>query len=131
MVELIADGDLATGRLSRRETEAMIRGVAPDDLPAAMVAQLVVKTDGVPLFIEELTKSVAESRSNFGFGEAHRDTCDLAGRASHPFGSSGADPANHSGGGAFGPGVRCRSSDRGEPAGRRRGQKGTARLDRG
>ena len=61
---------LPLARLSRRETEAMIRGVAPDDLPAAMVAQLVAKTDGVPLFIEELTKSVAESRSNAGFGAA-------------------------------------------------------------
>ena len=61
---------LPLARLSRRETEAMIRGVAPDDLPAAMVAQLVAKTDGVPLFIEELTKSVAESRSNVGFGAA-------------------------------------------------------------
>jgi tetratricopeptide (TPR) repeat protein len=60
---------LPLARLSRRETEAMIRGVAPD-LPAAMMAQLVVKTDGVPLFIEELTKSVAESRSNVGFGAA-------------------------------------------------------------
>jgi predicted ATPase len=61
---------LQLARLSRRETEAMIRGVAPNDLPAAMVAQLVAKTDGVPVFIEELTKSVAESRSNLGFGAA-------------------------------------------------------------
>jgi class 3 adenylate cyclase/tetratricopeptide (TPR) repeat protein len=61
---------LQLARLSRRETEAMIRGVVPDDLPAAMVAQLVAKTDGVPLFIEELTKSVAESRSTFDFGAA-------------------------------------------------------------
>jgi class 3 adenylate cyclase/tetratricopeptide (TPR) repeat protein len=61
---------LPLARLSRRETEAMIRSVAPDDLPAAMVAQLVAKTDGVPLFIEELAKSVAESRSNLGFGAA-------------------------------------------------------------
>jgi tetratricopeptide (TPR) repeat protein len=60
---------LPLARLSRRETEAMIRGVAPD-LPAAMLAQLVAKTDGVPLFIEELTKSVAESSSNVGFGAA-------------------------------------------------------------
>jgi hypothetical protein len=66
-----------------------------------------------------------------GLAELGRDPCDLAGRASHPFGSSGADPANHSGGGAFGPGVRCRSSDRGEPARRCRGQTGTARSDRG
>ena len=61
---------LPLARLSRRETEAMIRGVAPDDLPATTVAQLVAKTDGVPLFIEELTKSVAESTSTFGFGAA-------------------------------------------------------------
>ena len=61
---------LPLARLSRRETEAMILGVAQDNLPAAMLAQLVAKTDGVPLFIEELTKSVAESRSNFGFGAA-------------------------------------------------------------
>ena len=61
---------LPLARLSRRETEAMIRRVAPDDLPAAMVAQLVAKTDGVPLFVEELTKSVAESRSSLGFGAA-------------------------------------------------------------
>ena len=61
---------LPLARLSRRETEAMIRGVAPDGLPAAMLAQLVAKTDGVPLFIEELTKSVSESRSNVGFGAA-------------------------------------------------------------
>ena len=61
---------LPLARLSRRETEAMIRRVAPDDLPAAMVAQLVTKADGVPLFIEELTKSVTESGSNVGFGAA-------------------------------------------------------------
>ena len=60
---------LPLARLSRRDTKAMICGVAPD-LPAAMLAQLVAKTDGVPLFIEELTKSVAESRSNIGFGAA-------------------------------------------------------------
>ena len=61
VVELSQLVTLPLARLSRCETEAMIRGVAPD-LPAAMVAQSVAKTDGVPLFIEELTKSVAESR---------------------------------------------------------------------
>jgi class 3 adenylate cyclase/tetratricopeptide (TPR) repeat protein len=60
---------LPLARLSRRETEAMICGVA-SDLPATMLAQLVAKTDGVPLFIEELTKSVAESTSNVGLGAA-------------------------------------------------------------
>jgi class 3 adenylate cyclase/tetratricopeptide (TPR) repeat protein len=57
---------LPLARLSRGETEAMILGIVPDNLPAAMLAQLVTKTDGVPLFIEELTKSVAESSSNIG-----------------------------------------------------------------
>jgi tetratricopeptide (TPR) repeat protein len=61
---------LPLARLSRPETEAMIRVVAPDDLSAAMLAQLVAKTDGVPLFIEELTKSVYESRSKVGLGAA-------------------------------------------------------------
>jgi tetratricopeptide (TPR) repeat protein len=61
---------LPLGRLIRRETEAMIRVVAPADLPAAMLAQLVAKTDGVPLFIEELTKSVYESRGKAGLGAA-------------------------------------------------------------
>jgi len=55
-------------RLNRRETEAMIRSIAPDDLPEAVLAQLIAKTDGVPLFIEELTKSVAESRNNVDLG---------------------------------------------------------------
>jgi class 3 adenylate cyclase/tetratricopeptide (TPR) repeat protein/ABC-type transport system involved in cytochrome c biogenesis ATPase subunit len=60
---------LPLAKLSRHETEAMIRGVAPD-LPAAMLAQLVGKTDGVPLFIEELTKSVAETTSSVGSSAA-------------------------------------------------------------
>lgn len=51
-------------RLSRRETEAMIRSVAPADLSDAMLVQLAAKADGVPLFIEELTKSVTESKIN-------------------------------------------------------------------
>ena len=30
-------------------------------LPAEVVQQIVAKTDGVPLFVEELTKTVVES----------------------------------------------------------------------
>jgi predicted ATPase len=30
-------------------------------LPPAVVAQIVAKTDGVPLFVEELTKTVLEA----------------------------------------------------------------------
>ena len=33
----------------------------PKVLPAEVMAQVVAKTDGVPLFVEELTKMVLES----------------------------------------------------------------------
>jgi class 3 adenylate cyclase/tetratricopeptide (TPR) repeat protein len=53
---------LGLGRLSDDETEALIgRLAAARELPAAMRRQIVAKTDGVPLFIEELTKAVLES----------------------------------------------------------------------
>jgi class 3 adenylate cyclase/DNA-binding transcriptional ArsR family regulator len=52
---------LSLSRLSRRETEAMIRRVASTELSPEVLAQLVSRTDGVPLFIEELTRSVFES----------------------------------------------------------------------
>ena len=35
--------------------------VDPEDLSAETVATIVAKTDGVPLFVEELAKSVMES----------------------------------------------------------------------
>src|SRR5262245_23604700 len=52
---------MTPSRLGRRQVEAMVekdtRGKA---LPAEVVQQIVAKTDGVPLFVEELTKSVVE-----------------------------------------------------------------------
>ena len=53
---------LSLNRLSRRDTEAMIRRVAGAGLSSEALAQLVSRTDGVPLFIEELTKSVLDAR---------------------------------------------------------------------
>jgi tetratricopeptide (TPR) repeat protein len=48
--------------LARREVEAMVAGITGGKaLPAAVLDQVVKKTDGVPLFVEELTKSVLES----------------------------------------------------------------------
>ena len=53
---------LALNRLGRRENAAMIRHVAKDkDLPPDLLEQIVTRTDGVPLFIEEVTRSVLES----------------------------------------------------------------------
>ena len=53
---------LALTRLGRREGSALVsRVVGNKALPAEVAAQIVAKTDGVPLFVEELTKTVLES----------------------------------------------------------------------
>jgi predicted ATPase len=53
---------IALQRLPQPEVEAMIARVTGGKaLPPEVVAQLVAKTDGVPLFVEELTKTVLES----------------------------------------------------------------------
>lgn len=48
-------------RLSRSEVDKMVVDIAGQDLPSEAIAQIVERTDGVPLFIEELTKSVLET----------------------------------------------------------------------
>ncbi len=53
---------LALNRLDRRDGTALIAQIAGGkSLPDEVVVQIVDRTDGVPLFIEELTKSVLES----------------------------------------------------------------------
>ena len=53
---------LSLTRLGRREGAAMVERVAREKaLPEEVSAQIVGKTDGVPLFVEELTKAVLES----------------------------------------------------------------------
>ena len=53
---------LVLNRLGRRDVAALVTQIAGGKaLPDAVIAQIVERTDGVPLFIEELTKSVLES----------------------------------------------------------------------
>jgi predicted ATPase/class 3 adenylate cyclase len=53
---------LTVNRLPRHQAVEVIRQVAHGKvLPAEVVEQIVAKTDGVPLFVEELTKMVLES----------------------------------------------------------------------
>jgi predicted ATPase/class 3 adenylate cyclase len=53
---------LALNRLDRHDRTALIAQIAGDKaLPAEVVDQIAERTDGVPLFVEELTKSVLES----------------------------------------------------------------------
>ena len=58
---------LMLNRLSKQQVEAMITQVAEEHpLPREVVEQIITKTDGVPLFVEELTKSVVESVRSIG-----------------------------------------------------------------
>jgi predicted ATPase len=58
---------LALGRLNRRDAVSLIsavadiRGLAPE-----IVEEITERTDGVPLFIEELTKAVVETGADAG-----------------------------------------------------------------
>jgi TOMM system kinase/cyclase fusion protein len=53
---------ITVNRLPRRQAAEVIRQVAHGKaLPLEVVEQIVAKTDGVPLFVEELTKMVLES----------------------------------------------------------------------
>ncbi len=53
---------LTLNRLSRKASRAMIVEVAGGKLlPGEVADEIVLKTDGVPLFVEELTKAVLES----------------------------------------------------------------------
>jgi class 3 adenylate cyclase/tetratricopeptide (TPR) repeat protein len=57
---------LILGRLAPPEVEKMVSFLTHGrNLPKGMVQQLVAKADGIPLFAEELVKSVVESREAF------------------------------------------------------------------
>ena len=61
---------LALNRLGEREAAAIIaRLVGNQELPADVMAEIVERTDGIPLFVEEMTKAVLEAE---GEGEARR-----------------------------------------------------------
>jgi predicted ATPase len=51
---------IALDRLAPAEIETLAEHVAGRPLPPEVTAQIVAKTDGVPLFVEELTKAVLE-----------------------------------------------------------------------
>jgi predicted ATPase/class 3 adenylate cyclase len=54
--------ELFLNRLGRRHCRAMVKAIANrKSLPAAVTEQIIAKTDGVPLFVEELTKTLLES----------------------------------------------------------------------
>ena len=61
---------LMLNRLGEHEAAAIIaRLVGNKELPADVMAEIVERTDGIPLFVEEMTKAVLEAE---GEGEARR-----------------------------------------------------------
>ena len=55
---------LTLNRLGEREAAAIIaRLVGNKELPADVVVEIVERTDGIPLFVEEMTKAVLEAES--------------------------------------------------------------------
>jgi class 3 adenylate cyclase/DNA polymerase III delta prime subunit len=70
--------NLTLNRLGERDGEALVHKLAGEAaLTAEIVAEIVERTDGVPLFVEELTKAVLENA-----GQSDRVTAVL-GAASH------------------------------------------------
>jgi predicted ATPase len=54
--------EITVNRLSHAQTEQIITGMTDGKtLPQEVLVQIVEKTDGVPLFVEEITKSLVES----------------------------------------------------------------------
>jgi class 3 adenylate cyclase/predicted ATPase len=69
---------LTLNRLTRPQVEVMLRQLTGGKpLPRTVVQQIVAKTDGVPLFVEELTKTVLES----GWLQEREDHYELVGAA--------------------------------------------------
>ena len=61
---------LTINRLAQRDIEAMIDRVVGNKLiPASIRQDIIERTDGIPLFVEEMTKAVLEAGSE---GEAQR-----------------------------------------------------------
>lgn len=63
---------LNLAKLTRAQSGAMVSRLAGGKaLPADLLEQIVAKTDGVPLFVEELTKSILESGNLKDFGNRY------------------------------------------------------------
>jgi predicted ATPase len=54
---------MALPRLGRRESAALVRQLAGNaaELPTDLLEEIIERTDGVPLFLEEVTKAILET----------------------------------------------------------------------
>jgi class 3 adenylate cyclase/tetratricopeptide (TPR) repeat protein len=68
-------GALNLSKLTRTQSAAMVSTLAGGKaLPSALLEQILTRTDGVPLFVEELTKSILESGELRDAGDRHEYT---------------------------------------------------------
>ena len=64
---------LTLNRLGEREIAAMIdRVIGNKPLPASIRQDIIERTDGIPLFVEEMTKAVLEAEDE---SDARKDRC--------------------------------------------------------
>jgi class 3 adenylate cyclase/pimeloyl-ACP methyl ester carboxylesterase len=66
---------LTIGRLTRHEAAALAERISGKTMPPEILSQIVDRTDGVPLFVEELTRTMVES----GLLKNGGDQCALRG----------------------------------------------------
>jgi len=64
---------LQLNRLGRRQTTEIIRSVAAAEVPETLVENIIERADGIPLFVEEMTRSLVEA----GFTSATNRTGDI------------------------------------------------------
>lgn len=62
--------NLALNRLTRRQIQELMEQKARRKLPVSLVEQIVERTDGVPLFVEEYTQMLVESQSLSSSGDS-------------------------------------------------------------
>jgi len=63
--------EITVSRLSHTQVEQIVTGMTGGKtLPAEVLQQIIAKTDGVPLFVEELTKAILES-GHLTTGDGH------------------------------------------------------------
>jgi class 3 adenylate cyclase len=70
---------IALNRLGRGDGAAMVQRLAGNDalLTPDVIAEIVERTDGVPLFVEEMTKAVLEAGAERGRGHRQLGICRL------------------------------------------------------
>ena len=72
-------GALNMSKLTRGQSAAIVSKLATDkELPPALLEQILTRTDGVPLFVEELTKSILESGELKDAGDRYEYVAPLA-----------------------------------------------------